>query len=58
MSSPGRHKPSLEAPRATSMSRDGPGKTPGTPIDGEAFLLEDKDVVEIAGVRMELIIRP
>jgi hypothetical protein len=29
----------------------------GTPIDGEAFLLEDKDVVEIAGVRMELIIR-
>jgi hypothetical protein len=30
----------------------------GTPIDGEAFLLEDKDVVEIAGVRMELIIRP
>lgn len=29
----------------------------GTAIDGEAFLLEDKDVVEIAGVRMELIIR-
>ena len=29
----------------------------GTTIDGEAFLLEDKDVVEIAGVRMELIIR-
>jgi len=29
----------------------------GTSLDGEAFLLEDKDVVEIAGVRMELIIR-
>lgn len=29
----------------------------GTALDGEAFLLEDKDVVEIAGVRMELIIR-
>ena len=29
----------------------------GTPIDGDAFLLEDKDVVEIAGVRMELVIR-
>jgi pSer/pThr/pTyr-binding forkhead associated (FHA) protein len=28
-----------------------------TTIDGEAFLLENKDVVEIAGVRMELIIR-
>jgi hypothetical protein len=29
----------------------------GTAIDGDAFLLEDKDVVEIAGVRMELVIR-
>lgn len=29
----------------------------GKALDGEAFLLEDKDVVEIAGVRMELIIR-
>ena len=29
----------------------------GTALDGEAFLLEDKDVVEIAGVRMELVIR-
>ena len=29
-----------------------------TALDGEAFLLEDKDVVEIAGVRMEVSIRP
>ena len=30
----------------------------GATLDGEAFLLEDKDVVEIAGIRMEVSIRP
>lgn len=42
----------------THVEGDGFPNVNGKEIDGEAHLLNNRDVIEIAGIRMEILIRP